>query len=117
MKSHKFLLGVLSLVSLLSACSGEPSEANLRTAVETELTDLNNYHKQVGGPQVSDSDLIKLHGLKKSECVKDTDEPGFSCAVELDLEAPYMRPGKHQRQLKVVKSDGGWHVVSGLQGN
>ena len=90
---------VLITVAVLTGCSVEPSEADIKKAIEREFSQ---------GEGMAGGLAPKLHGLKKLGCAKAASNPGYNCDVELDLEAPFIGRQKSALKVRFVKGDDGW---------
>ena len=103
MKTHyaKWLV-VPALVLLLSACSGEPSEGDMRAAVEKEVVEANKATAMLGADMKT-----KLHSFKKVGCKADGDN-AYRCDVEMDMEAPLVGRKKVVAPMRFVKGSDGW---------
>jgi hypothetical protein len=99
-KSSVRLLSVLLTAMALSACSSEPSESEMGTALEAQFK--------------IDAPVMKLTGIeyksmKKIGC-KEDGEKAFRCDVELKMGvagADKMSPAK----MRFVKTSEGWRVT------
>jgi outer membrane biogenesis lipoprotein LolB len=103
MISHQRMAVLLAAaLLLLTGCSVEPSEADIKKAFETELS-------QIKGVQANLAP--KLHGLKKLSCTKAEGNPGYNCDVELDVENFLGQRQKNAVKVRFVKSDDGWVAI------
>lgn len=89
----------IALAGLLTGCSSEPSEADIRKAYEAKFAEA---VKLAGGGL----GVPKLHGLKKLACAKSEGAAGYHCDVELDVEVLRMRQ-KSAGSVRLVKGDAG----------
>ena len=95
-------LAVPALVALLSACSGEPSEGDMRAALDKEVAEANKVTASLRADKKT-----TLHSFKKVGCKADGDK-AFRCDVEMDLEAPLVGRKKVVAPLRFVKGSDGW---------
>ena len=95
----------LILLPLLLTGCGEPSEADLKAALEHDLKDANAVTTSVMG----DSGKIEILSLKKLGCA----ETGgaWQCTVDIQSRLPLMGDKRQTRQIKVAKADDGWQLV------
>lgn len=103
-------IGALLICSLLAACSGEPSEKDIRRAVENSMNNAgDNPFAQMAAEFAGSDDgkLIEVHELEKLGCRKDTHGSGFDCDVSMDVSVFGMRQ-KSDTQVRMVKGKNGW---------
>lgn len=114
------LLTSLLCALLLAAagCSGEPSETDIRAALEKDAAKhgqaLNQTAQMFGGAGKTLTDMIgtmEIHAVKKIGCVAAKDAPGFVCDVEIDMTVPLAGRSKDMASARFVKSPDGWVVV------
>lgn len=98
----RYLIVVAML--LLSACSGEPSEAALRKAFEKDF-------KKNSQPANSQFGQSKLYSLEKLACREAGKVPGYVCDVQIDAALPLIGRGIRNMAVRMVKTDDGWTVV------
>jgi hypothetical protein len=102
------LLAVSLACGLLAACSGEPSESDMKTAVEQTFGGMN---EQLGGVgKLIGKDLsTKVKGFKKLACAEAKGNPGFACDFEMTVDGP-LGEKTEKASGRFVKGDKGWAV-------
>lgn len=117
MKTAHAVLAAL-LVLLAAGCSGEPSDADIRAALEKNIAanseSLNKTTRMFGGAGQFLTDMIgkaEIHSVKKIGCVAAKDAPGYVCDVELDMTVPLTGRKKDMTSARFVKGPDGWVVT------
>lgn len=105
----KPLIAVSAACVLLAACSGEPSEADMKTAVEQTFGGMN---EQLGGVgKLIGKDLsTKVKSFKKLACAEAKGNPGFACDFEMVVAGP-LGEQTQKASGRFVKGDKGWTVL------
>lgn len=105
----KPLITVSAACVLLAACSGEPSEADMKTAVEQTFGGMN---EQLGGVgKLIGKDLsTKVKSFKKLACAEAKGNPGFACDFEMVVAGP-LGEQTQKASGRFVKGDKGWTVL------
>ncbi len=93
---------VLSSAVLLAACSGEPSESDIRSAVDKNIAETNKAMGDFGVKAES-----KVHELKKVGC-KEDGKNAYKCDVDIDFEMPLVGRKKAVVPMRFVKASEGW---------
>lgn len=102
--------GAFAAVALLAACSSEPSEGDLKQALETKMEEVN---KEMAGTMTAlsgkaDPSLkVELHSVKKVGC-KESPKGGYFCDLEVDMSAPLQGRVKQVANHRFVKGSNGW---------
>lgn len=103
---------------LLSGCLGEPSETDLRSAVEKSLHQesaaLNKAGEALGEAGKTLTDMLtgkELHGVRKIGCVSAQNAPGYVCDVELDMTVPVAGRSRETISARFVKGPDGWVMI------
>jgi hypothetical protein len=103
-------LGALLVCTLLAACSGEPSEKDIRRAVENSMSNAgDNPFAQLAAEFAGSGNgkLIEVHELEKLGCRKDTRSSGFDCDVSMEVSMFGMRQ-KSDTRVRMVRGKDGW---------
>jgi hypothetical protein len=103
----------LSLVVLacatLAACGGEPSDGDMKAAVEETYNSLNKDLGSVGN--LIGKDLsTKVKALRKIGCVKADGTPGYRCDFEMTVDGP-LGEKTEKASGRFVKGDKAWSVL------
>lgn len=112
----KTLLTGITIVLLgmaLTGCSGEPTEADLKKALQAEMDRANELAQTMLGNEAGAEVATTIHALKKLKC-KQSEEDGkteYRCKVELDITYPPAKRQKRKASVRMVKEDNGWMVV------
>lgn len=104
----KPLIAVSAACGLLAACSGEPSETDMKAAVEQTFGGMN---EQLGGVgKLIGKDLsTKVKSFKKLACAEAKGNPGFACDFEMTVNGP-LGEQNQKASARFVKGDKGWTV-------
>jgi len=105
--------GALLVCSLLAACSGEPSEKDIRRAVENSMSNAgDNPFAQMAAEFAGSGNgkLIEVHEVEKLGCQQDTRGSGFDCDVSMEVSLFGMRQ-KSDTRVRMVRGKDGWVAV------
>ncbi len=112
MKIKSLLALILLAVSvMLVGCSGEPSESDIRSALDKDVAQSAATMKAMTGS----SNLFgktEIHSVKKIRCKEANDSSGFYCDFEIDITAPMVGRQKDVGKALFVKAKDGWTAVS-----
>lgn len=97
---------IASLAALVGACSAEPSEKDIRAAVERQVRTASEQAQATFG-QAADF-KVRIHEVKKIGCEKTSQKNAYLCDVQTDVEAPIVGRQSGAGRLRVVKGDDGW---------
>jgi hypothetical protein len=106
-RARKLILVALACGGLV-AC-GEPSESDMKGAVEKTFATINGHLGGMG--KLIGKDLTtKVLEFKKLGCAKAEDGKSYACDFEMTVDGPL---GKDQQKAKgrFVKGDAGWTVA------
>lgn len=107
-KKTLFIPLSLLMVFGLTACSGEPSQSDIETAIQKNIDESNEQIKSLAGG----SDMkITLQSVKKINCVEAKDTGGYSCDVEIKATMPFIGEQQKTGNLRFIEKDGAWIVV------
>lgn len=108
---------LVTLLLVTFGCSGEPSEADIRSAFERDITkgsqSLNETAQKFGNAGKALTDMLgktEIHSVKKIGCIAAKDAPGFVCDVEVDMTSPLAGRKKDMTSARFVKGPDGWVV-------
>jgi len=105
----KSFVAVSAACLALAACSGEPSEADMKAAVEQTFGGMNEQLGDVG--KLIGKDLsTKVKSFKKLACAEAKGNPGFVCDFEMSLDGP-LGQKTEKASARFVKGDKGWAVM------
>jgi hypothetical protein len=114
----KILTALAAAALLIGGCAMEPSEADIKVALEKDIAknaeSIDSAGKMFGGAGKALTDAIgkpELHAVKKIGCVQAKDAPGFVCDIEIDMTSPLAGRGKDMATARFVKGPEGWVVV------
>lgn len=102
--SYQRLLLLPCCALLLTAC-GEPSEADLKTAIEKSLTQAN----QVTSLVLGDKGKIEVVAVHKLGC--DQKEGAYACTIEVETKLPVVGSQRKTQQVVVADGQQGWVLV------
>ncbi len=104
---------VVLLGAALSGCSGEPTEIDLKRALQAEMERTNELAQSMLGEEVGATVAITIHAIEKLNCGQSEvdGEQGYRCRVEMDITYPPDKRQKRRASIRMVKEDNGWTVV------
>ena len=117
-------LSLAAAALLLAACSGgEPSNADIKAALDHELNKANDMMKQQfdkemeGNPQAAamfgDSFQVKVENIEKTgDCEKQ--DAAYVCNVKMSITMPMVGTQTQTAPLHLVKTGGTWTVAGGM---
>lgn len=94
---------------LLSACGGEPSEADIKTAFEKQVSADAKAMEQIGGEQAASfvkGLMPEVKIIKKIGC-KEDGENAYKCDVEMEV-TQMGSTNKGVAPIRFVKGSDGW---------
>lgn len=99
-------------------CSGEPSDKDLRAALERDAAKHSQALNQTAGifgghgqTLLGMIGTVEIHAVRKIGCVEAGQVPGFVCDVEVDMTVPVVGRTKDMTQARFVKGPDGWVMV------
>ena len=99
-------------VLLLTSCSSEPSEKNMREALDKQLqSQVDGMQQMLGKEAVQSSKALlpEIKSLKKIGCKPDGNN-AFNCDVELEV-SQLGGSSKSATSIRFVKSSDGWMAI------
>jgi hypothetical protein len=110
MKAHTATWLTLTPFLFLSGCGGEPSEGDLREALEQQIAQAsaNPFAQMAAGAMGGDKDakLVDIHDLNKLGCKEDGDN-AYVCDIEVDVSVMGARQQSASR-VRMVRGKEGW---------
>jgi hypothetical protein len=104
----KALSVTIAACAALAACGGEPSESDLKAAMEQTFGGINQELGNVG--KMIGKDLTtKVQAMKKLGCAKAEGNPGYRCDFEMTISGP-LGEQTQKASGRFVKGDKGWAV-------
>jgi len=97
----------------LTGCSGEPTEAELKKVLQSEMDRANELAKTMLGSEAGAEVATTIHSLDKLKC-KQSEVDGkqeYRCRVEMDITYPPAKRQKRKASIRMVKEDKGWMIV------
>ncbi len=115
-RSQKTLVTGFTIVVLgaaLAGCSGEPTEADLKKALQSEMERANELAQTMLGEEAGAAVATTIHALDKLNCKRSEvdGKQGYRCRVEMDITYPPAKRQKRKASIRMVKEDSGWTVV------
>ncbi|WP_263066074.1 hypothetical protein [Dickeya dadantii] len=96
---------------VLSGCGGrEPTEQDIRQAVDDMVAQTNREMKQKVGTLFNDAMVLKINSLKKLNCIR-SENKGYQCNVDLDMSLPLFGNKKETVNFTFIQEDGVWKLV------
>ena len=117
-------LSLATAALLLAACSGgEPSNDDIKAALDQELNKANEQIKQqielakAANPQAAamlgGDHQVKVDNIEKTgDCKKE--EAAYVCEVKMSITVPMLGTQTQTAPVRLVQTDGKWTVVGGL---
>ena len=97
------ILALSSIFVMLTACSGEPSSADIDKVIRFSVKQATQQMGGFGG-----FDKIEVHEVQKLGCKSEGSGAAFQCDVEVDSTSPTGLRAKQVSQLRLVKGSDGW---------
>ncbi|WP_228669695.1 hypothetical protein [Dickeya parazeae] len=102
---------VMGGVTLLAGCGGgEPTEQEIRQAIDESVMQTNQEIKQRVGSLFNDEMLIKINSLKRLGCIN-VKINTYQCNVELDVTPPQGGNKKETVVLVFIRKHDGWKII------
>ncbi|WP_226101131.1 hypothetical protein [Dickeya oryzae] len=102
---------VMGGTTLLAGCGGaEPTEQEIRQAVDESVTQTNQEIKQRVGSLFNDEMLIKINSLKRLSCIN-IENNTYQCNVELDITPPQGGNKKETVVLVFIRENGRCQII------
>jgi len=104
---------IVLLGMALTGCSGEPTEAELKKVLQSEMDRANELAQTMLGNEAGAEVATTIHALDKLNC-KLSEVEGkqeYRCKVEMDITYPPAKRQKRKASIRMVKEDNGWMIV------
>jgi len=104
---------IVLLGMTLTGCSGEPTEAELKKVLQSEMDGANELAQTMLGKEAGAEVATTIHALDKLSC-KQSEVDGtqeYRCKVEMDITYPPAKRQKRKASIRMVKEDNGWMIV------
>lgn len=107
-RGRPYVAAAIFTVVALSACSDEPTSADVEQALEKRIVEVAEMANQWGLSEMADSN--EVHSVEVLECVAIEDSEGYRCDVNLDVSSAL---GRHQgvESMRLLKGSHGWVVL------
>lgn len=102
------LMFVAIVAGALAACSGEPGDEDILSALRAEAKGVNDTVQSLVGA-LPEGFQGKVLAARKLGCQEDP--PGWRCSVALTLQLPILGAQDSKTTLKFVRTDQGWVLV------
>jgi hypothetical protein len=99
---------IVLMAVLLTACSGEPSEKNIKAALSSYFYKQNQTIQEGAkffGDSFAKKAMLELHSVKKLECIKKENDLGYLCAAEVDSTTPLAGRQKEVEKIRMIKNN------------
>lgn len=112
------LILILATTTLLTGCSREPSESDIKTAYTNEVEQTNSLTRKFGGEALA----IKVNDLKKLSCKETSMKDHYLCQVDIDSTLPIIGRHEQKTELNLAKDDTSngkkeWVILRGIDVN
>ena len=101
------IITLCMLIPLLTACSREPNEQELRHAYERNLAETNAITNRMGSSKMH----MSLQEFKKVSCTKADSKNSYQCKIEVVLNTPLLGVQKQQGEIKANKQGNDWIIT------
>ena len=104
---------IVLLGMALTGCSGEPTEAELKKVLQSEMDKANELAQTMLGKEAGAEVATTIHTLDKLSC-KSSEVEGkqeYRCKVAMDITYPPAKRQKRQASVRMVKEDNSWMIV------
>ena len=95
-------------VVVLAACSNEPSQGELKQAVQGQYDTFNSQSAAAGATSAASKFIV--HDVKKIKCKKGSAAKEYSCDIEVDVTVPLIGRDKSVKTLRLVDEGSHWQV-------
>jgi hypothetical protein len=99
----RLLATLFASTALLAACSSEPSESDINTAVREFYS-----HNGVLGS-------VQVNKVTKLQCVEEQGASSYVCDVQVNITKSFLghaeRPSDLTSKVRMLKTDNGWQAV------
>ncbi|MFV3073391.1 hypothetical protein [Niveispirillum fermenti] len=112
MKRTGLILGTLLPLLMLAGCGGEPSEAQMRDAVQGQFDQVNSAAAEVGrliGRREGFKAMGEIRSFKKHQCKAKPDSNGYVCSFSIIADT-LMGEIQQTGEKTFLKTDKGWVV-------
>ena len=107
---QKLLSSLILITSclLLTACSREPQQEDLKHLYENEIKQTNKLASKVMQQQ---SHVVQLKKFEKIDCNKIAKTKDYLCRAQITLELPFLGEQSSAIELNVTKGENGWVML------
>jgi hypothetical protein len=113
--SMKYKLSIASILGtlFLTACSGEPSDTDIKKAVGDNINQKNENNIHLFGSQNANLATIKLIDIKKlSDCSKEPNGKEYSCNLQVTIDSQIMGKKTTNAKFNFIKdNDDNWVLL------
>lgn len=110
MMINKAAFSVLMTV-MLSGCGGnEPTEQDIRHAVDEMAAQTNQEIEKKVGTLFNDEMMLKVNSLKKLNCIKSKNKI-YQCNIDLDVSLPLAGNKKEIVNLTFIQEADSWRLI------
>lgn len=97
----------------MTACSSEPSDGDIKKAVEDNINQKNDNNIHLFGTQNANLATIKLVDIKKlSDCTKEANGKEFSCNLQVTIDSQVMGKKTTNAKFNFIKdNDDNWVLL------
>lgn len=112
MKSKLLIISLLGTL-FLTGCSNEPSDSDVKKAVENNVNQKNDSNIHLFGSQNANLATIKLIDVKKlGDCVKEQNGKQFACNLQVTIDSQVMGQKTTNSTFNFVKdNDNNWVLL------
>lgn len=95
----------IGLISLLSACSREPSQEELQSLYDARIQSTNALAEKVTQQKGT---IISVKSFEKIDCNKVADTKDYTCRIKATVSLPFLGEQTNTSELRVTKGENGW---------
>ncbi|HYC01841.1 MAG TPA: hypothetical protein VED40_01025 [Azospirillaceae bacterium] len=93
---------------LLTACGGEPSETEMRAAIEKQIADANAFVGGMGKALLGKDVTTRVMSLDKHECKARADSNGYVCSFTMTTRNEMVGTRTSTLETVFLKGSDGW---------
>lgn len=106
-KNHKILSATTLSFLLLTGCGGsEPSEADMRSALDHQLEGANSFIGRLGADQ-----KVEILNLTKHQCKEKQDSTAVICSFTVKMKLPMLGEQEQTTENAFIKGPDGWRLL------
>ena len=102
------IISLLTVTTLLSGCSREPTQDELYSLYNEKIQTTNQLAEKITRQKGS---IIQIKSFEKIDCQKVADSKDYSCRIKSTVALPYLGDQTSTANIQVTKDDQGWVML------